>query len=161
MELNKSKFWIGLAIAFVLGWGISYFVHTKSVRIEDKRIINENGQMTTTSTITEKSVFGNENTITKREISNTSDIPDYVLETLEYIREHHTAPSGYVGGRVFQNREGQLPKMNARGNKIKYQEWDVHPKTDGQNRGVERLVTSEDDDAYFTSDHYRSFKKIN
>jgi guanyl-specific ribonuclease Sa len=81
------------------------------------------------------------------------NIPDYALETLKYIRKHKKAPENYVGGRNFQNRERQLPRGE------KYQEWDVHPKIQGKNRGAERLVTS-DSKAYFTSDHYRSFTEI-
>lgn len=149
MENNRTKFWIGIAIAFILGWGISYFYHTKSVTIEDKRF---------ESTRTSNQVEAQQATSLKNE---TDQFPDYVLETLEYVREHKEAPAGYVGGRVFQNRESQLPKTDDKGIKIDYQEWDVHPKMQGQNRGAERLVTSSNGDAYFTSDHYRSFKKIN
>lgn len=149
MENNKTKFWIGIAIAFILGWGISYFYHTKSVTIEDKRF---------ESTRTSNQVEAQQAASLKNE---TDQFPDYALETLEYVREHTQAPAGYVGGRVFQNRENQLPKTDDKGIKIDYQEWDVHPKMQGQNRGAERLVTSSNGDAYFTSDHYRSFKKIN
>ncbi len=85
-------------------------------------------------------------------ISN-SDIPNKVLEVLKYIRANNKAPDGYVGGRVFQNREGQLPAGE------KYQEWDVNLKVQGQNRGVERMVTS-NKKAYYTNDHYRSFTLI-
>lgn len=88
-------------------------------------------------------------------------IPVYVLETLETIETTGKAPKGYVGGRTFQNREKRLPKKDSDGKKVKYREWDVHPKVKGKNRGAERLVTGSDDNAYYTSDHYRSFTKIN
>lgn len=148
MEYSKLKFWIGLAVAFILGWGISYFVHTKSVKIEDKLIAQ-----------TKESNFSQASSTPS--IQSSTDIPSYALETLEYIREHNEPPSGYVGGRNFQNREGQLPKQDNSGQVYRYREWDVHPKVEGQNRGAERLVTSDQGDAYYTSDHYRTFKKIN
>lgn len=83
----------------------------------------------------------------------TGEVPEKALKVLQYVRTNHSAPDGYVGGRVFQNREKLLPQNE------KYQEWDVNPKVEGQNRGAERLVTSEKN-AYYTQDHYRSFVKI-
>lgn len=89
-----------------------------------------------------------------------SNVPHYVIDVLEEVRETGKAPSGYVGGRTFYNREKLLPKKEDDGKKIKYREWDVHPKVKGKNRGAERLVTGSDDNAYYTKDHYRSFTKI-
>lgn len=85
--------------------------------------------------------------------------PAYAIETLEYIRKNNAAPSGFVGGRKFGNYEKRLPQKDESGNKIAYQEWDVHPKVAGKNRGAERLVTSIDH-AYFTEDHYNTFTQI-
>lgn len=90
----------------------------------------------------------------------SGEIPDYAIEVLEEIRQTGKAPKGYVGGRTFQNREKRLPKKDASGKKIKYREWDVHRKVKGKNRGAERLVTGSDGSAYFTSDHYDSFTKM-
>jgi guanyl-specific ribonuclease Sa len=53
-----------------------------------------------------------------------------------------------------------LPRQDKRGRTIKYREWDVNPQRPGVNRGPERLVTGSDHSAYYTDDHYRSFKKI-
>lgn len=88
------------------------------------------------------------------------DLPPHVRSTLEYIRQNNRAPDGYVGGRVFENRERRLPVKNARGQRIRYREWDVYPKRPGKNRGPERIVTSDDQKAYYTRDHYRSFKPV-
>ncbi|MFD2573964.1 ribonuclease domain-containing protein [Spirosoma soli] len=88
------------------------------------------------------------------------DVPAKVLEVLDYIRQNGRAPNGYVGGRTFGNFENHLPKTDASGRRIRYQEWDVNPKIKGQNRGVERLVTGSDNRAYFTRDHYNSFIEI-
>ena len=41
-------------------------------------------------------------------------IPAQARETLAYIRQHGYAPPGYVGGRVFGNYEGLLPRYDAR-----------------------------------------------
>ncbi|MBU3677416.1 MAG: ribonuclease N [Chitinophagaceae bacterium] len=94
------------------------------------------------------------------QVQNTQHIPEYVLRTLAYVQAHQEAPPGYVGGRVFQNREKRLPEKTAHGNIIHYQEWDVHPQKPGVNRGPERLVTGQDGRAWYTADHYRSFSLI-
>ncbi len=91
---------------------------------------------------------------------NDNNIPAKVTETLAYIDANNEAPANYVGGRTFKNLEQLLPKNNSSGNKISYREWDVNPKVQGRNRGAERLVTGNDKSAYFTNDHYNSFKKI-
>jgi len=88
------------------------------------------------------------------------DVPDYVYEILIYIRTHNEAPEGYVGGRVFQNRERRLPATDDSGYRIRYREWDVHRKIRGKDRGAERLITS-GNSAYYTGDHYRTFIHIN
>lgn len=96
----------------------------------------------------------------KEELSTSEDVPAKVLKVLSYIDENGEAPEGYVGGRKFKNLEGLLPKKDQSGRRINYQEWDVNPKIEGQNRGKERLVTGDDQSAYYTNDHYQSFKKI-
>lgn len=88
-------------------------------------------------------------------------VPDYVIKTLDYIQDHGRSPEGYVGGRLFENRERRLPVKDARGRRIRYREWDVHPQLRGRNRGPERVVTGSNQKAYYTSDHYRSFRPIN
>lgn len=85
-----------------------------------------------------------------------AQVPAYVSEVLDIIKKTGRAPEGYVGGRPFENRERRLPVMD----QLRYREWDVHPKVPGQNRGPERLITGSDESAWFTSDHYRTFLKI-
>jgi ribonuclease T1 len=92
--------------------------------------------------------------------NGSADAPAYVLETLAHICTHGEAPAGYVGGRTFQNREKRLPLNDEKGHPIRYREWDVHPKEPGKNRGAERLVTGSDQSAWYTRDHYKSFRKI-
>src|SRR5262245_2826338 len=63
--------------------------------------------------------------------------------------------AGYVGGRAFHNREGRLPAG-------RYREYDVHPRTPGQDRGPERLVIEQATGrAYYSADHYRTFVPLN
>lgn len=87
-------------------------------------------------------------------------IPAHVRETLKYVRQHGDAPPGYVGGRVFGNYEGLLPRYNAKRKRIEYREWDVRPRAEGRNRGTERLVTGNDGRAWYTADHYRTFLEV-
>lgn len=91
---------------------------------------------------------------------NNDSIPQKVYVVLNYILEHHHAMDGYVGGRVFTNREKIVPQFDAKGNPITYQEWDVNPKIEGQNRGTERILTGSDGRNWYTDDHYKTFKEI-
>lgn len=84
-------------------------------------------------------------------------IPAHAREALIYVRQHGYAPPGYVGGRIFGNYEGALPRYDTRRKRIEYREWDVHPRAEGRNRGAERLVTGSDGRAWYTADHYRTF----
>lgn len=88
------------------------------------------------------------------------DIPNEVYIVLDYVRTHHQAMKGYVGGREFKNREKKLPIFDSNHIKIEYQEWDIYPKINRVNRGTHRLITGNDYSAYYTNDHYNTFKKI-
>ncbi len=96
----------------------------------------------------------------KTDTRTAANVPAYVLEVLAFVGKNGTAPEGYVGGREFQNREKRLPQNGPAGQRIRYREWDVHPKVAGKNRGAERLVTGSDRSAWYTKDHYQSFLKI-
>ena len=92
--------------------------------------------------------------------SNAGRVPDYVWNTLEYVREHNKPPDGFVGGRTFENRERRLPQRTPDGKPVQYREWDVQPKVRGHSRGANRLVTGDDGSAWYTDDHYRTFTRI-
>lgn len=87
-------------------------------------------------------------------------VPEQALRVLRHVREHGEAPPGIQGGRTFGNYERRLPLRDAEGRAIRYQEWDLWPKVRGRNRGAERLVTGSDGRAWYTADHYRSFKEV-
>ena len=59
-----------------------------------------------------------------------------------------------IGGDVFGNREGLLPKAKGR----TWYECDVN--FDGEDRGAERIVFSTDGLIYYTHDHYESFELL-
>lgn len=59
-----------------------------------------------------------------------------------------------IGGDVFQNREGLLPKVQGR----TYYECDIDYQ--GGIRNAKRLVYSKDGYIYYTEDHYQSFEEL-
>jgi ribonuclease T1 len=87
-----------------------------------------------------------------------------VMPVLEYVLAHGEPRAEYVGGREYRNLgldNGQiLPRIDAQGRPIRYREWDVNPKVPGRNRGAERLITGSDGRAYYTNDHYATFRRI-
>ncbi|MBB5623785.1 ribonuclease T1 [Pedobacter cryoconitis] len=78
-------------------------------------------------------------------------VPQKAYTVADYVAKNGKAPQGYVGGTVFQNREGLLPQG------VAYKEYDVNPKVNGQNRGTERIILGNDGSRYYTNDHYASF----
>ena len=94
------------------------------------------------------------------EVQTDATVPQKALDVLKYVRENGRAMDGYVGGRIFGNREKLLPEQDEKGNTMQYQEWDVNPKTEGKNRGTQRLITSRNGRAWYTGDQYRSFTEI-
>ena len=70
------------------------------------------------------------------------------------------APAGFVGGRVFENKEGRLPAKDGKGKALTYWEYDVFPFVQGKNRGAVRVVIDSNWVAWYTRDHYKSFSKL-
>ena len=89
-------------------------------------------------------------------ISQDSGVPQKARDLLKILQDRQGAPlPGYVGGRDFRNREGQLPPG-------RYREYDVNPKIRGHSRDAERIVIEQrTGKAYYTSDHYRTFTPFN
>jgi guanyl-specific ribonuclease Sa len=84
------------------------------------------------------------------------DPPQKAKDLLEAIQQHEgKVLPGYIGGRVFQNRERRLPPGL-------YREYDVNPKVRGRSRDAERIVIEQDTGrAYYTGNHYRTFMPLN
>jgi ribonuclease T1 len=85
-----------------------------------------------------------------------AEVPQKARDVLAEIEKRSgEPPSGYVGGRVFQNRERLLPRG-------RYREYDVNPKVRGRDRGPERIVIERGSGkAYYTPDHYETFIRMN
>jgi len=83
-------------------------------------------------------------------------VPEKAREVLAEIQKRQgEPPPGYVGGRVFGNRERRLPSG-------RYREYDVNPKQPGKNRGTERIVIEQrTGKAYYSHDHYETFTPMN
>ncbi len=125
---------------------------------ESSGVIQENWQETSSDFATKKSRSVRQ--VADNQSIRSNKIPQKVYDVLKYVRQNGNAPDGYVGGRKFGNYENLLPKKEAGGRRINYQEWDVNPKQQGRNRGAERLITGSDGRAYFTKNHYKSFVEI-
>lgn len=67
----------------------------------------------------------------------------------------NTLPGKCIGGDIFQNREGLLPKKAGR----QYYECDIGTLST-TSRGALRIVFSNDGLVYYTSDHYESFELL-
>ena len=87
-------------------------------------------------------------------------IPDKALKVLQFVDDNSRAMDGYEGGRTFGNYERRLVATDPQGRRLRYREWDVNPLRAGVNRGAERMITGSDGSAYYTDDHYATFKKI-
>ncbi|MDQ2719294.1 MAG: hypothetical protein M3Z26_05970 [Bacteroidota bacterium] len=147
MQRNYGQLITGIIIGLVLGLIIGRKVFTTAG--------SENANMPAATASQHKDIPGNSN------FNNTDVvIPQKVYVVLKYIRANHRAMDGYVGGRIFTNREKIVPETDANGNTIQYQEWDVNPKVEGQNRGTERILTGSDGRAWYTNDHYQTFIEI-
>ena len=149
MQKNYSQLLIGIIIGIVLGLVIGKQVFVS----QSQPSVNQTSSSSETSP---KEIPNN----TPQADYNHSEIPQKVYDVLKYIRANNRAMDGYVGGRVFTNREKIVPQFDTGGKPIQYQEWDVNPKVEGQNRGTERILTGSDGRAWYTNDHYQSFKEI-
>ncbi|HVE72377.1 MAG TPA: ribonuclease domain-containing protein [Thermoanaerobaculia bacterium] len=77
-----------------------------------------------------------------------------VEQTLALIRSGGPFPYSR-DGITFQNREGKLPQRPSG----YYREYTV-PTPGAKNRGARRIVQGRDGDTWYTSDHYRTFVRI-
>ena len=94
------------------------------------------------------------------EVPKAKDVPEKFMKVLAYVDDKGEPMPGYEGGRNFGNFEKLLPVGDSKGRRVRYREWDVNPLRQRVDRGAERLVTGSDGSAYYTEDHYKTFKKI-
>lgn len=138
---------IGLVLGFIIGRQIAGPAENKSDTVTVSRQQPEPAPVSVTPGVRDN-------------IQHNNRIPQKVYDVLKYIRSNNQPMPGYVGGRIFSNREEMLPREDNNGKPILYHEWDVNPKMQGQNRGTERIITGTDGRAWYTNDHYRSFTEI-
>lgn len=82
-----------------------------------------------------------------------SELPAEAADTWRLIESG--APFPADDGTVFRNQEGLLPDQD-RGY---YHEYTVATRG-SDDRGARRLVTGEDNEVYYTADHYESFVQV-
>ncbi|MEO6812628.1 MAG: ribonuclease domain-containing protein [Ginsengibacter sp.] len=152
MQKNYAQLILGIIIGLILGLLIGRQVFVKGADQNSNTQKETNAQ---NSRQKENSGIHNSNNN-----NSHTGIPQKVYDVLKYIRANNRAMDGYVGGRIFTNREKIVPQTDDNGNPIQYQEWDVNPKIQGQNRGTERILTGSDGRAWYTNDHYQSFQEI-
>lgn len=154
MQRNYTQLFLGIIIGLVIGLLIGKQL------FKTNPTPNANVTYTPPATATPSQNDNAAASNSSGDSQNNSGIPQKVYDVLKYIRANNHAMDGYVGGRVFSNREKIVPQVDGNGNPITYQEWDVNPKVQGQNRGTERILTGSDGRAWYTDDHYQSFKEI-
>ncbi|WP_228788178.1 guanyl-specific ribonuclease [Nocardia farcinica] len=96
--------------------------------------------------------------------TRVAGVPERAYTTLAEIDagrwpDSANAP-GTKGGERWMNRDGDLPRADAAGRPITYQEWDVNPKQRNRTRDAERIVTGSDGSAWYTGDHYQTFTRM-
>ena len=151
MLKNYGQLITGILIGLVLGVlaGRQFFSNRQDI-VSQPAVVNSDT----------KSIQPPAGTAAAADETSNARIPQKVYDVLKYIRAHNEPMPGYVGGRIFSNREELLPREDNNGKPVLYHEWDVNPKKEGQNRGTERIITGSDGRAWYTNDHYRSFRQI-
>ncbi|MEV6273761.1 ribonuclease domain-containing protein [Nocardia sp. NPDC051832] len=96
--------------------------------------------------------------------TTAAGVPERAYATLREIDAGRWPGSanaaGTQGGERWMNREGTLPRKDAAGKAVTYQEWDVNPKQRNRSRDAERIVTGSDGSAWYTGDHYKTFQRM-
>ncbi|MFV0390171.1 MAG: ribonuclease domain-containing protein [Pyrinomonadaceae bacterium] len=148
MSKNYSQILVGIIIGLLAGLIIGKFVFSRG----DHSAVT-NGSSSAAIESKEKTSKGSS-------VKANGEVPQKAISVLNYVKVNGEPMDGFVGGRTFSNREKLLPETDESGNRIKYQEWDVNPKVNGQNRGTERICTGSDGRSWYTNDHYRTFTEI-
>lgn len=81
-----------------------------------------------------------------------STLPDEAVAIAELIEDGGPFPYPGKDGSVFHNREGLLPSEETG----YYREYTL-PTPGSSDRGARRFVTGDEDELFYTPDHYRSF----
>ncbi|MFD0375803.1 ribonuclease domain-containing protein [Streptomyces sp. NPDC127112] len=123
------------------------------------------GTLTAASAHTPAPLPNAEQAGSRANLANTvhAEVPGRARRTLELIDAGQWPPndgSGTRGGTTWPNRDGALPRTDAEGNPVQYQEWDVNRKQPGQARDPERIVTGSNGTAWYSADLFRTFEQM-
>jgi ribonuclease T1 len=88
------------------------------------------------------------------DIISISELPPQAQEVLRLIKAGGPFPFPKDGS-VFGNRERRLPPRPSG----YYREYTV-PTPGSRDRGARRIIAGRNEELYYTSDHYRRFKRI-
>lgn len=145
----SKKLWIGLFLALIAVWiGLKPHLTGKTAMTAGKTDI---AQLTDANTVV-------------RWLQQHHRLPDVYLTKSEARRQGwnpakgnlcKVLPGRAIGGDRFSNREQRLPMQAGR----QWYEADVND--DCGHRDTDRLLYSSDGLIYLTTDHYRSFKRVN
>ncbi len=86
------------------------------------------------------------------EVKPLSSLPAQAADTWKLIEKNGPFPYPRNDGVQFQNREKRLPAKSG----AYYKEYTV-PTPGSPDRGARRLITGDESEVYYTSDHYDSF----
>ncbi|MBU0577368.1 hypothetical protein KKF04_01380 [Patescibacteria group bacterium] len=84
-------------------------------------------------------------------VINIKNITPDIQKTLDRIKRGEKFPHKNDGA-IFENREEFLPKKSA----DYYHEY-VHPTTDADHAGLQRIIKGKNGELYYTPDHYETF----
>lgn len=96
-----------------------------------------------------------------------SELPENVQESYKKYEDvnwngnFENATPGTSAGKKYKNRDGLLPGVDENGNAITYKRYDVNNLPEGaSSRDGHRFVRGSDGSVYYTSDHYKTFTKL-
>jgi ribonuclease T1 len=144
---RRAMKWLTVLSMWCLFWAASW----SSVPFE-----NRPQAAATPSAVSEAAAPTTERQLSGPRTATGHAAPDKAYEVLEALQRSHGEPlPGYIGGKIFQNRERRLPPG-------RYKEYDVNRRVPGHSRDAERLVIEQDTGkAFYTDDHYRTFVPLN
>lgn len=140
--------WLAVLSTCCVFWAVSWFAGPTQRPAHAVELASAESE-SSVPTLSDRQIAG-----PRTEAEHAAPEKAYVL--LEALQRRNGEPlPGYVGGKVFQNRERRLPRG-------RYKEYDVNRRVPGRSRGPERLVIDQDTGkAYYTDDHYRTFVPLN
>ncbi|MCM8650766.1 hypothetical protein MZO44_11720 [Lactiplantibacillus sp. E932] len=95
-----------------------------------------------------------------------SQLPDHAkkvydkYETTGWKGNFKGQTDGTKAGRKFLNDRNELPSVDAKGELLKYREFDINNKIPNKPRDAERFLMDNKGHIYYTNNHYASFLRV-